>query len=752
MDTNIDPKVKALTQAIRRAETGGLADPYNARGASGEFGAYQFMPDTFKNYAQKYLGNANAQPTVENQNKIAYSFVKEKKDSGFTPAQIASMWNAGEGRPNAYAENFRGTNKLGVAYDVPAYVSKVSNYYKELSAQLVPTAQASTGVQPKEPAIGASPVGLGKALAQSFVGSKNAEQVAGGIDKILAGQRELLSRRNKAKNEGRDTSRLDIALAQTNQTLKELGADVQDVATAGIETKDVIGATLGTLAYLPVGFGASKVASAIGAGGTLRNIAGGVASGAISGAGAGALQGAGDAMTRDESVVGGAIKGGLIGGALGGVIGGAVPIIGATGSALGRAVKGNVAPKFDDVAQQYADNILDTTKRNSKITAQFEKANGVKPQNELVRRGIIPAIEDGKVNFDDGILKLENEVDQFDDAIDRVVNRYKDLRIDENQVVDRIESALKTDPALATSGRVSSTRKLAQEILDGYKDDFGRSNFTLKEIQDFKKAQYKLANRFKTGAVPDYTKADGHTIVAKAFKEIIENNIDDVAVRELNREYGRAISLMDYMAKVSGTAVKGGRLGKYFARSIGAVAGSQGGLVGSLIGASAGDAFASALQNYAVLGPLKARYVAQVGQGFKNEVLEQTIKYLDDVEKGLAPAVPKAVREQIISDLMAMPKLLPAPKPGAPRVSFGPGYRAIPVAPRGFRGDFTGQGVMAGTSIPSKQPGTSKILYNKNMLLPEGVSEVPFGVADAIQVPPGGFTSTNSREYIGRPD
>lgn len=78
MDTTLDPQAKALAQAIKRAETG-EGDTYNMEGKSGEFGAYQFMPDTYKAYAKKYLGDENAEPNKENQNKIAYSFVKEKK-------------------------------------------------------------------------------------------------------------------------------------------------------------------------------------------------------------------------------------------------------------------------------------------------------------------------------------------------------------------------------------------------------------------------------------------------------------------------------------------------------------------------------------------------------------------------------------------------------------------------------------------------------------------------------------------------
>lgn len=146
MPEQIDPQVKALTQAIGEAETGPSSpEAYNKKGASGEFGRYQFMPTTYKNYAQKYLGDSNAQPSVENQNKIAYSFVKEKKAAGYNPAQIASMWNAGEGKPDAYKENHKGVNSKGVVYDTPAYALKVSQAYQKLKGQ-TPITQTDSNV------------------------------------------------------------------------------------------------------------------------------------------------------------------------------------------------------------------------------------------------------------------------------------------------------------------------------------------------------------------------------------------------------------------------------------------------------------------------------------------------------------------------------------------------------------------------------------------------------------------------------
>lgn len=124
----LDQQALALTKAIRQHESGG---DFTIKGKSGESGAYQFTAPTWKSYAKEILGDENAEMTPQNQNKVAYTKVKQWKDSGKNVGQIASMWNAGEGRPNAYKENYSGTNKYGVHYDTPAYAKAVAEYYQQ---------------------------------------------------------------------------------------------------------------------------------------------------------------------------------------------------------------------------------------------------------------------------------------------------------------------------------------------------------------------------------------------------------------------------------------------------------------------------------------------------------------------------------------------------------------------------------------------------------------------------------------------
>lgn len=120
----LDQDALNLAKAIRKHESN---DNFTARGGSGEFGAYQFMPDTWKGLAKEFLGDEKAPLTPENQNKAAYSRIKQLKDQGYKASEIASIWNSGQPK----WEGKVGTNKYGVKYDVPAYVNRIQKLYEE---------------------------------------------------------------------------------------------------------------------------------------------------------------------------------------------------------------------------------------------------------------------------------------------------------------------------------------------------------------------------------------------------------------------------------------------------------------------------------------------------------------------------------------------------------------------------------------------------------------------------------------------
>lgn len=130
--TTLDPNALTLTKAIGLQESQGN---YTAQGKSGEYGAYQWEPATWTKMSSAAGVNVPLeQATPEQQNQVAYTQVKSWLDQGYKPAQVASMWNAGPGAPNAYLGN-SGTNSSGVQYDTSAYVNGVQKYAEQLYNQ-----------------------------------------------------------------------------------------------------------------------------------------------------------------------------------------------------------------------------------------------------------------------------------------------------------------------------------------------------------------------------------------------------------------------------------------------------------------------------------------------------------------------------------------------------------------------------------------------------------------------------------------
>lgn len=143
----LDPQVVSLAKAIRTVESN---NNFTARSKDGSFGAYQFIKPTWEATSKKYGVNAEwEKATPQQQNEVAYKQLKEWKDKGYNVGQIASMWNAGPGKPDAYKEGLKGTNKDGVNYDVAAYAKKVAENYHKYKSETI----SSTPETPETPQV-----------------------------------------------------------------------------------------------------------------------------------------------------------------------------------------------------------------------------------------------------------------------------------------------------------------------------------------------------------------------------------------------------------------------------------------------------------------------------------------------------------------------------------------------------------------------------------------------------------------------
>lgn len=183
----ISPIAVNAAKAIRQIESGGN---YTATSKDGSFGAYQFIKPTWDAAAKKYLGtNVPWQSaTREQQNEVAVKQINDWIQSGKATniGQIASMWNAGEGKPDAYLEGLSGINSSGIKYDVSGYAKMVATEYQKIKG-VSPTDQTQ---QPSvtQPAVQQNPDSLGSQL------TSRVQNAASAIDSIVGGEKTGNSR------------------------------------------------------------------------------------------------------------------------------------------------------------------------------------------------------------------------------------------------------------------------------------------------------------------------------------------------------------------------------------------------------------------------------------------------------------------------------------------------------------------------------------------------------------------------------
>jgi hypothetical protein len=138
----MDMQVINLAKAIRQKESGGNFEAVGDNGTSS--GAYQWQSGTWKEHARTILGDEKAEMTKSNQNAVAYGIIKQWKDDGLTPAQIASKWNSG--RENGW-ETRQGTTTRGgkeLKYDTTSYVKNVTDLYHKFKSVTATPEEVST--------------------------------------------------------------------------------------------------------------------------------------------------------------------------------------------------------------------------------------------------------------------------------------------------------------------------------------------------------------------------------------------------------------------------------------------------------------------------------------------------------------------------------------------------------------------------------------------------------------------------------
>lgn len=196
---------------------------------------------------------------------------------------------------------------------------------------------------------------------------------------------------------------------------------------------------------------------------------------------------------------------------------------------------------------------------------------------------------EGSVNQDGTIdtLSKGGSVDQFNKIIEPYESLVSDALKNEGKSIsfDNVKNYFTDilDNSRLAGGAKSTLKNSINKELNGLKLDVDENgNIPLSKIQDAKIST--------TGEI-DYNKPSSKTnakTIGNAYKTLIEKN-SSLPIEKVNEELSKFYTIRDYLESLNGKKVKGGRLGKYFASTVGAMVGSHFGPLGTIIGEHLGS-------------------------------------------------------------------------------------------------------------------------------------------------------------------
>ena len=616
MNDQLDPQAMALTKAIRQVESGGN---FKARSKDGSFGAYQFLKSTWDNTARKYGVNAEwEKATPQQQNEVAYKQIKEWKDKGHNVGEIASMWNAGAGRPQAYLQGLKGTNSSGVNYNVANYAKKVATLYQGYKGQSQPQVQQEPiePVEPIEPTIPeqkqviqtqGQPVSVRKDRTQpTLVGGILREVIKAPLKAALSVARPFVDPFGKKGGLSVNTKYLG--------NVGDYGTEIEK-SSKNLSNKYKAGdISLGRAAIGGAGAGALQAMDAA----SVVPV-GGVAGSAVKGTLKEAVIPTFKTAAKESLIRGGAISTGydvsnqLASGEkykpLQTLAAGTIGTVADFGLSYG-------LPKTVAGTKSFAKNNLTKTGRDAKLTRKveeelrnvennyaklrknqkFSKDANTETRKRIIASGVLDDATDTT-----GTINTDNAIKKYRDASGLTGNegvvRENLERLGEKVNLKSVEKEL-TDSIYASGLEGAELRTALNNVkkeISGYRlraDANGDVPLTF--IHDTKIGTTSGINFMTPPEVKAYKKA-----LASGLRSTVENN-SQFNVKEVNQELSPLFKDIEYLESLNGRKVKGGKLGKYASQITGnivggAVGGAIGGFPGSAIGTVVGGEAGSSL-------------------------------------------------------------------------------------------------------------------------------------------------------------
>lgn len=598
----MDQDVINLAKAIRQAETGNKP----VAGKSGELPSrYQFLPSTWKSWSKQYLGVDNAPITLENENKVAYSKIKELKDKGMNPAQIASVWNSGS--PNWQGKV--GVNKMGVAYDVPRYVNRVYSEYQKIKGSTQAPQRQQEPVAPtveeqrQERVSQGLPVARNPERVEPTLGGAIARDVlktpARLLENIKAIPKAIRGESMESINQGSES--------------KYFGGRVTPIGTSGNfgqNLKESVGAGIELASYAPFGGAITKTAGAIKpltrqfGKQALRTAGKRVLGGAIEG-------GVGTAMFEGGKRIGGETDRGSFGEAVAyGTVGGAG--LGLAGAGLSRGIRqarrtvASIGGKIpEDIASESTQRLkgawteLNDNYKDLRTFRNKQAKYGRSIEDVLTEEVLVPEIKDGKIDTQKLLPEIDVRIQKQAEQITEFAKKFDDKPIPLEDVREITEQVIRETPSITATGELKSALAEVARRMDGIQEVYG-DTLVPSQLNTIRVQMNQLTKAFGG----DVFKQDVADAIADAVREKLDEVIQDDVFRRANAKVGDLINVRKYLQKVDGKQVGGGRFSQAFAGVIGSIVGGEinkGGLpvVGPVLGALGARSIVRGARQYA---------------------------------------------------------------------------------------------------------------------------------------------------------
>ncbi|MFA5014814.1 MAG: hypothetical protein WC549_04675 [Actinomycetota bacterium] len=243
--------------------------------------------------------------------------------------------------------------------------------------------------------------------------------------------------------------------------------------------------------------------------------------------------------------------------------------------------------------------IFKSTKSGVKKLEKGE-ITGKDPAKFLSERKITPKVEGTKINPDEAIDKIENEMKPLNEMTNRILEtRPEKISFDtlESQTLSKINT-----PSNRANPDYSNMKQSVKTEFDNYRQTYGDS-ISLDQLNDIKIAQTRASGVF------DMTKpkfqSNVNYQIGKVARETIENTVGDTFnMKGLQSLVGDHLDAIKMLESVRGQTVAYGRLGKLGGTIAGVATGKT--LLGKLAGGVMGNYVVNVLTDLTISNPLKA--------------------------------------------------------------------------------------------------------------------------------------------------